>query len=769
LRARDEEPPASLRLVIPPDLGEVCRAREALGRFVAHSSLRESRVFDLQVVASEAIANAIEHAASEVEVRAWLLPDRLVVEVENHGIFRPGLYKDDGGRRRGLGLPLMVSLADQVRVDRHEEGKTLVSFSFLFDGARRPVALAAGRPVDGKLLAQCKELQIQNEEMSAAEEELHAQHEELLGLHAQLEDAYGFSRALNLLGRRLASTLDLDEMLHHLLSVGVEALGADSGLAEVVEGDRWIVKEVAGRATGLKGDVVSQADLGVERLTSVRHSPFVSRETAPGRKAVRTLVRLRVKTVLTIPLLVRGEVVGAVLFADTSRPEHFTDEQLVFANALSAAAGLAMENSRLYSDAQRFAQQLELEARLNDSLSELTILATSRLEQDHILRTMVAEAIDAGRADSVTLLRRERDRWTVQYVAGKALPAGVRESEGIDPADVDRVLTEKVPLARSHEIVGESGSGSVFTVLVPLTTGSEVGWLLELGYRHKPAFNGTHEDWARRLSFTMSLALQNAKLYQEQRTLLGHLQHALLSPPQQLPGVSVGQCYESATTEVDVGGDFYDVYVLEGARVAIVIGDVSGKGIEAATLASLTKNALRAYLSENGDVSSAVAKVNALFHRDSPRTSFATLFCGVLDSHDGTLHYVSAGHPPGFVRRRREGTVAPLEVSSPVIGIFPDAEYHEETTHLAVGDLLLLYTDGIMEARRDSELFGEARIMRFAELAHAVPTRDVAGRLVQEAVVYAGGAVRDDMAALSIRRRRNGRALKGDAHGTGKK
>ena len=111
------------------------------------ASLAPSRAYDLKLVLSEAVANAVEHAAvpGDVEIVAWLLSDRLVVEVTNPGSFEPGLSKDTGERRRGLGLPLMVSLADQVHVSRLPEAKTRISLTFFekrttrgpTDGGRR--------------------------------------------------------------------------------------------------------------------------------------------------------------------------------------------------------------------------------------------------------------------------------------------------------------------------------------------------------------------------------------------------------------------------------------------------------------------------------------------------------------------------------------------------------------------------------------------------------------------------------------------------------
>ena len=97
--------PGFFRLLIPADLAELPKARLLMAEVGQQAGLPDARIFDLQVTVSEATANAIEHAASEVEIEAWRLPDRVIVEVTNDGVFRPGLYKDDERRRRGLGLP----------------------------------------------------------------------------------------------------------------------------------------------------------------------------------------------------------------------------------------------------------------------------------------------------------------------------------------------------------------------------------------------------------------------------------------------------------------------------------------------------------------------------------------------------------------------------------------------------------------------------------------------------------------------------------------
>ena len=131
-----------LRVAVPPDLAKTYEVRRLAERLASAASLSPSRTYDLKLVLSEAVANAIEHATvpGDVEVVAWLLPDRLVVEVTNLGNFEPGLSKDTVERRRGLGLALMVSLADQMHISRLPDAKTRVSLTFFRERNEDPGA-----------------------------------------------------------------------------------------------------------------------------------------------------------------------------------------------------------------------------------------------------------------------------------------------------------------------------------------------------------------------------------------------------------------------------------------------------------------------------------------------------------------------------------------------------------------------------------------------------------------------------------------------------
>ena len=181
-----------------------------------------------------------------------------------------------------------------------------------------------------------------------------------------------------------------------------------------------------------------------------------------------------------------------------------------------------------------------------------------------------------------------------------------------------------------------------------------------------------------------------------------------------------------------LGGDFYDFIPLRPDRMALAVGDASGKGLAAALMISNVQSSLRTAASLIGDDGAELlTTVNRQVHAASLEDRYATLFYGAFDAATRRLHYVNAGHNPPMVIRR-DGSIIPLGAGGVPIGIFPDATYQEETIPLNPGDLILAYTDGVIEAVNPAgEEWGVERLRRTVrenasrcadEIVHAVFT-----------------------------------------------
>ena len=225
---------------------------------------------------------------------------------------------------------------------------------------------------------------------------------------------------------------------------------------------------------------------------------------------------------------------------------------------------------------------------------------------------------------------------------------------------------------------------------------------------------------------------------------------ARLAPPDLPPieGFEVGRVYEPGSGAM--AGDFYDLYETAPTRTAAVIGDVSGHGIEPSITAFQVKYLLRVFLREYRDPAQALEELNALMSAQGRPEEFVSLVAAVFDTAAGTLRYASAGHPPGWLWN--EGEVRALRATGPLLTLDPNATYTSREVTLDAGDLLLLYTDGLAEARSGEQLFGEDRIAGVLRRDPGQDTTVLCKSLLDAAHDFSGGPLTDDLAILAIRR-----------------
>ena len=179
----------------------------------------------------------------------------------------------------------------------------------------------------------------------------------------------------------------------------------------------------------------------------------------------------------------------------------------------------------------------------------------------------------------------------------------------------------------------------------------------------------------------------------------------------QLPGIELAGAWQLARA---VGGDYFDVILLDDRRLGICVGDVSGKGLTAALLIANLQAAFRAYAMPDAIPSAVCAKLNAFACGNVAPGKFITFFYGIFDTQRHTLIYENAGHCPGLLLRA-SGQAEPLQGQGGVLGVMPEWIYADSTVQLAPGDRLLFYTDGVSEAENGAaEEFGYKRIVAAA-------------------------------------------------------
>ena len=252
------------------------------------------------------------------------------------------------------------------------------------------------------------------------------------------------------------------------------------------------------------------------------------------------------------------------------------------------------------------------------------------------------------------------------------------------------------------------------------------------------------------LAESRSMLLRRAEEVMEQADLAPRRWAQRLAPSElpQVEGFEVGTVYEPGTGSM--AGDFYDLYRTAPTRFAAISGDVAGHGIEPSITAFQVKYLLRAFLERYRDPAQAVEELNKVMFASGRPDELVSLCVVVFDLEASTLRVCSAGHPPAWLWH--EGEVRPLRSSGPLLTLDPNGTFSSREVPLDPGDLLLLYTDGLTEARNGEMLFGEERV---AATLRREPGRDPAylcKALLEAARDFSGTALSDDVAILAVKR-----------------
>jgi sigma-B regulation protein RsbU (phosphoserine phosphatase) len=211
-----------------------------------------------------------------------------------------------------------------------------------------------------------------------------------------------------------------------------------------------------------------------------------------------------------------------------------------------------------------------------------------------------------------------------------------------------------------------------------------------------------------------------------------------------------------------VGGDFFDFYMLDEARLVITVADVSGKGVPASLFMVISKTMLKNIafsMADRGDFGRAMVRANRHLCEDNEEMMFVTIFFGVLNLKTGEFTYVNGGHNPPLIGRAQGGTVdwnfIRDEKKTHMVGVIEDAQYEEKRLTLAPGDMLYLYTDGVTEAMdAEKNLYTEERLQQTLNRVGTpnASAKDVLAAIRADIDAHAGGAEQsDDITMLGIR------------------
>ena len=328
---------------------------------------------------------------------------------------------------------------------------------------------------------------------------------------------------------------------------------------------------------------------------------------------------------------------------------------------------------------------------------------------------------------------------------------------------IDRVIaTGDAQLSTSPAtlVLGDDDSGRTHIVeassimAAPLALGSTTVGIIVAGHgKAGRPYQAEDLELFGQYAESVAATLVKATLFEERSATARALQQSLL--PASLPeidGIEIGTGYVPVGEGLIVGGDFYDVFRVSDGRFAFAIGDVSGKGSEAAAVTALVRHSIRAFAEIHRDPADALMAVNDQVRTHGPSSRYCTATLGVLDLGDGVEAVLAvAGHPLPLVVRA-DGTVETAGVPGTLLGMFRDVTVERKVVRLDPGDAIILYTDGVIEARSAGVPFGEERLKALAKTMAADGASQIAAA-IGAAVAEYRDVHDDDLAVLVIRRK----------------
>ena len=675
----------------PPEVASVAAARRFVGDTLRNWGVDE--VDDAMLLTSELVTNAIVHAGTEVEVVCEALGGQVRVEVHDRHQARRIPVPGDQVSGRGLLFPETLAISWGVT---YGQGDKQVWFTVPGTAGDSP---APPPPA----------------------------YEEIITTPRPARPT-------------------VDQLAHRTAQTAQDALGADCVYVLLTEDDAELVlkatsgvrPEGAALEFGLEGAPVGgrgvYADLG--------GSPY----NLPALRAAG------IRSLVTAPFVIDGRVIG-LLIAASRDAAHFDESDVERLQQVADRQAPALERARL----------MELERARRGwlgFLAEASSLLAGTLDQQMTM-ALVAQLIVPRLATWCALFTvRDNEVALPAYAwhADETMVADLRTLLGMlppaPPPDEPGPWEGFAPRAgEGMPATAHRVTGDVAHVFPLLARGRSIGMLV-VGGPKGARFTRDMLELTEDLAGRAALAIDNARLYEEQADMSRTLQRSLLPPDiPVIPGLDLAVVYEPAGESSEVGGDFYDVFSV-GPRWRFAIGDVCGTGPEAASVTGLARHTLRILGRENYSIPEVLQRLNALILEEGPRARFLTLLHGEVEKlEDGgaRVTYATAGHPPPLFLNP-SGAVDGDDESDLMLGVFTEATFGARTVTLKPGHLVLGFTDGVTERRNGDRLLGDdLGLERILAACAGLGAGAVAARVSRAVRAFSTEPSHDDMALIVLR------------------
>ncbi len=554
---------------------------------------------------------------------------------------------------------------------------------------------------------------------------------------------------------------DYEELMHCVLRLVLTAVNAEAALVFRIDHDRTDMKMRLMKASDRQViEFHRELGTGVYSWVAQYAEPIIVNDAENDPRADKEVNRvgsLQIKSVISVPLIGKGKMIG-VVEAFNKQDGEFTSSDLDILTGLNNQIAVAIDNAHLYRELKR--ESLE-----KSMLLEVGISLSVSLDLDEVLHKILESLqrvvqFDAGgvflidpeekQLRSLVTIGYPGDDEKVLLKIGQGLIGHVASTA--QPVIVTDVSNDP------HYVDAHEGTKS--EIVVPVKVDGRTIGVFNLESNQIAAFDKRHVKLLEAFASQAAIAIERARLHEstlnakkleEQLNVARAIQQSFL--PQKDPQINGYKVTGRNVSSGEVGGDYYDFIPIVGSHTGIAIGDVSGKGMPAALIMASFRASLIAEIRNNYSIRTICAKVNSLLWESLDPGNYVTAVYGVLDARNHIFTFSNCGHNQP-VMLKVDDSVELLRDGGPVLGVTKDSIYEERAVFVQPGDIIVLYTDGVTEVFDEKgEEFG---IDRLVEVIRANRKRTVGE--IQDAIYNAviqfcsPDHVFDDLTMIVIKR-----------------
>ncbi len=522
------------------------------------------------------------------------------------------------------------------------------------------------------------------------------------------------------------------DIVQRVLTEALSSVHADGGSIMAKHGNR--LRIIASQ--GLHADAPRSSSLSDKTITSwvaLHGKPVTLNGKVQDERFAPAVARPEIVSAMSVPLTSGNSIVGVLNVHSTQAWRSYTPRDLGTLGKVAGRVALGIEYARLFEESKSQTRYLR-------SLYRIARAITSTLDLDSVVQVIIKYMCEHLSSDVCALLMYDRSYDEIQLAGGYSASGGPDEQymQLMRPA-VKAVRRSKRPL-EYHDLLKAPEYANVEAVHRLGLRSGVVAALSVKGHivGFVAAFRRQPGGFARQvvkvlpgLAELAAIAIENARLYQRQVDI-AHLTQKTLVPMslQDIPGFDIGYKYAPA---YQVGGDYCDIIRLQDGRYGIAIADVAGKDIKAAAHIGMCRHSLRAVADEIKSPAVLMKKMNQCVCDQTEPEAFISMIYAILDPATRKLTLCSAGHEPAVVFRKKSVCLEELSTFNLLLGIRPHETYGQRRTSIRPGDILTLYTDGLVEALASGETPGVEKLKSLLVDCHMQPMQEIADTLHDQA------------------------------------